>query len=273
MRQLSVSIPPAPPGEAPSSDLGDWLTRDLRAKGSPLPSARPPAPNAEERERAELAGWLARDLKPKHSLHPERSSVLPLAPSPQDSLAPQLLPPGAHPSEAPQALASARELEEDDLAVLPGRRRKSRSGSPRKRVALAVGALLLTCAAALNWRGSGTAANFEGAASAAAPDTAAALPPPPADVPESVAPEPVPAPAPGARRSAASAEEPGLDDPRSFLDGLSVRRYADVPSPTLSRLAREQRRRARERDDAVRSTSSGPAAGSPAPAKASKASK
>ena len=29
-------------------------------------------------------------------------------------------------------------------------------------------------------------------------------------------------------------------------------RYADVPSPTLSRLAREQRRLARERDDAVR---------------------
>jgi hypothetical protein len=41
-------------------------------------------------------------------------------------------------------------------------------------------------------------------------------------------------------------------DPRDSLGGPSVRRYADVPSPTLSRLAREQRRLARERDDAVR---------------------
>jgi hypothetical protein len=41
-------------------------------------------------------------------------------------------------------------------------------------------------------------------------------------------------------------------DPRFSLGGPNVRRYADVPSPTLSRLAREQRRLAREREEAVR---------------------
>jgi hypothetical protein len=130
-------------------------------------------------------------------------------------------------------------------------------------VALAVGAALLVALLALGWRSREAGSNFERAASAAALDTAAALPPPPPDDVPAVEPEPAPAVTHAVGRGAASvADDPGLDDPRSFLDGLSVRRYADVPSRTLSRLAREQRQRARERDDAVRASSA--ASGAPA---------
>ena len=235
-------------------------------------STRPPpsSPSAEERERAALAGWLTRDLTPKHSLRPsvvppEPAAAAPMAsvsvgvvaasltPPPQDSLTPQLLPPGMVPSDAPPA----RELDEDDLSVLPGRRRKAAPGSRRKRAALALAAVLLLVAAALTRRGGGPASNFEGAANAAA-DTSAALPPPPpaeaAPTPDEPAPVMTPAPRRGA--SGATNPDPGPVDPRSFLGGLAVRRYADVPSPTLSRLAREQRARARARDDAVRGSQS-----------------
>jgi len=276
-RQISVSAPPPPAGEGSSSDLGSWLARDLRVKGSPI-SSRPPAPSAEEVERAALAGWLSRDLKPKHSLRPSRvppepSSIAPApaappepngspAPkavlAPKDSLAPQVLPPEARPSATP----AARDLDDDDLAVLPGRRRKAKAGATRRRVALALGAALLVGTLALGWRARGPAANFEGAANAAALDTAAALPPPPPDERAPAEAEPAPAATRAVGRGTASLEEePGLDDPRSFLDGLAVRRYADVPTRTLSRLAREQRERARARDDAVRAT--GAASGAP----------
>jgi hypothetical protein len=257
--------------------LGSWLARDLRVKGSPL-SSHPPAPSAEERARAELVGWLARDLKPKHSLRPSAvppeprvpqpspaplALAVPLAPSDapaaQDSLAPQLLAPEARPSVTPP-----RDLDDDDLAVLPGRRRKAAASAARRRVAWALGAALLLGALVFGWRGRGPAANLEGAANAAALDTAAALPPPPpVDLPPAE-PEPeAPVTRSVGRGSASVEDEPGLDDPRSFLDGLSVRRYADVPSRTLSRLAREQRERARARDDAMRASAgaAAPAAG------------
>jgi hypothetical protein len=51
-----------------------------------------------------------------------------------------------------------------------------------------------------------------------------------------------------------------------------VRRYADVPSPTLSRLAREQRRLAREREEAARNAKPKALESSPA-AKAERSSK
>jgi hypothetical protein len=54
------------------------------------------------------------------------------------------------------------------------------------------------------------------------------------------------------KHAAASADPDELEDPRSFLGGPSVRRYADVPSPTLSRLASEQRKLQRQRDEVVR---------------------
>lgn len=174
------------------------------------------------------------------------------APVPQDSLAPQLLLPEPEPGTTP----AARDLDDDDLSVLPGRRRKAGAGSTRRRAALVLGAALLLGALVLGWRARGPAANFEGAANAAVLDTAAALPPPPPDelAPANV--EPATALTRAVSRGTTSVEEePGLDDPRSFLDGLAVRRYADVPTRTLSRLAREQRERARARDDAVRASS------------------
>jgi hypothetical protein len=97
------------------------------------------------------------------------------------------------------------------------------------------------------------------AASAASPTTgvSAVLPPPPPSEDELLAsPEQPPEPPPVRHQAAASSDEPddALDplDPRNSLGGPSVRRYADVPSTTLSRLAREQRRLARERDEAIR---------------------
>lgn len=276
-RQISVSAPPPPAGDGSSSDLGRWLARDLRVKGSPI-SSRPPAPSAEELARAELVGWLARDLRPKHSLRP--SSVPPEprsfasapavpndVPAPEDSLAPQSLP-EARPSAAP----AARELDDEDLSVLPGRRRRAQAGATRRRTAVALGVALLLGALVLGWRARGPVASFEGSASAAAIDTAA-LPPPP---PDELAPDEVePATAtPAVRRSSSSVEdEPGLDDPRSFLDGLAVRRYADVPTRTLSRLAREQRERARARDDAARASAAAPATSSTSTSAASSSSK
>jgi hypothetical protein len=264
VRQISVSAPPPPAGEGSSSDLGSWLARDLRVKGSPI-SSRPPAPSAEELERAELVGWLARDLKPKHSLRPsfvppEPGSMAPPAVpnevlAPKDSLAPQSLSAEARPSAAP----AARDLDDDDLSVLPGRRRKAAAGSRRRRAALALGVALLLGAVVLGWRARGPAARLEGSASAAALDTAAALPPPPPDELAPAEVEPAAAVTRAVGRGTPSVEdEPGLDDPRSFLDGLAVRRYADVPTRTLSRLAREQRERARARDDAVRSSGAAP---------------
>jgi hypothetical protein len=86
-------------------------------------------------------------------------------------------------------------------------------------------------------------------------DNGVLLPPPPSSDALPAAPEPAAAP-PTARRASAQSSEPEepMDprDPRFMRGGPNVRRYADVPSPTLSRLAREQRRLARERDEAVR---------------------
>jgi hypothetical protein len=256
--------------------LGNWLARDLRVKGSPI-SSRPPAPSAEDLERAELVGWLVRDLKPKHGsrpslVPPEPGSMAPLPPVPDDplpaqgSLAPQVLPPEARPSASP----AGRDLDDDDLSVLPGRRRKGGGRSLRRRAAVALGAALLLGALVLGWRARGPASTFESAANAAALDTAAALPPPPPDelAPAEVEPAKVVMPA-GGRSTAGAEDEPGLDDPRSFLDGLAVRRYADVPTRTLSRLAREQRERARARDDAVRASLGAPAPSAPSTSTAS----
>lgn len=327
-----------PPGSNPpersasdAPDLAGWLTRDLRPKGTPLPSrppTQPPCAGHAASEPAALADWLRRDLKPKNSRPPGASSpgvsspgassppphavahallavsppapVSPFAlaaesfeesyeqssyevaqqipgpiPAPPFALAPiEEEPPqtAAAPSppaaaardpqdqdtDGPQpstALVSVRDLDEDDLAVLPGRR-KTRAPAGRRApwalLALLVGGAVL--GGALLWRrGGSVVSDASGAAVSVPADLGGALlPPPPASAPDLGAPD---APASRYTRGGAAVEgeaEPGLADPRSFLDGPSVRRYADVPSPTLSRLASEQRKRARQRDEAAR---------------------
>jgi hypothetical protein len=146
-------------------------------------------------------------------------------------------------------------LEEDDLSVLPGRRRAA-AGSGRAKLALAllIGLLLVGIGLIVRLE-EGPSGHPEAANEPVGPaDNGVLLPPPPAFVTSQTTAE---ASAPAhVRRGGAQSEEPdGLMDPRDprlSLGGPSVRRYADVPSPTLSRLAREQRRLARERDEALR---------------------
>ncbi len=268
VRQILVSTPPAAPAPSEGPDLGRWLTQELRAKGRPISSSPPSSPSEVGPEaplapvivsdESPLVGWLARDLTPKHSVRPAASLDGP-PPSSPASLPPEAseaAPPAALESEpSPARPPAPPTLEEDDFSVLPGRRRAA--GSGRKKYALALlGLVLLGGALGLglgNGGASGNAAELAGAASAA--DIPAALPPPP---PASGALEPPPEPAPSAPapRTGASREAPDEltdpRDPRFSLGGPNVRRYADVASPTLSRLAREQRRLAREREEAAR---------------------
>jgi hypothetical protein len=276
--------PPEPPPPRPSevevqgpdASLGGWLALDL----TPKHSVRPPlamseevvsedadGPEASSHELAPLpesadraaeaapdltltsAGDFPRAAEPEASTEP----VLGFAaarPSPaQDSLAPLMV--------SPPQTAIAGDLDEDDLSVLPGRRKSKaapKSGSGSKKYALGVLGLLLLTGAFLTQRGrapdgSQTDANHV----ASAPEVAAALPPPPTDVDEPAEPEENPRVPRVAHGKRAGVEEPEeLADPRSFLGGPSVRRYADVASPTLSKLASEQRRLQRQRDEAAR---------------------
>lgn len=284
------SSPSAAPAPSEAEVLASWLARDLTpknslrprgsappsapvsaplsvAQGHPAPSSRPPAANVPPPAPLPLSPF--RDVRdseaplalPQPLPRLEAPPVLPqplprLDATPRveaatlDSLAPQEVPePAALPVVAPAS------LDEDDLAVLPGRRRAA--GSDRKKYAFVLLGVLCFAAAIVVGFNQRAGSDAAGAASLASPtDVGAALPPPPPsadDVP--AAPEPAPE-APRARRAGAPSEEPddGLDplDPRNMIGGPSVRRYADVPSPTLSRLAREQRRLQRERDEAVR---------------------
>jgi hypothetical protein len=264
---------PASGVEPGSHDLGRWLIRDLRAKGSHVPlvdrSSQPPSVSIPILEQAELADWLLRDLRPRsgapHDQRLPRESLLPLSSptelasvavgEPPDSLVPHAL------SEAPLALSGALEpaLEEDDLAVLPSRRGKSRERSRRR--ALVLLAALLGVAGLSLWLRSGGHAEATGDATPAAnaPVAAAPLPPPPPDFSEGTDQElAVPTAAAPARRSGAPVdpgagraeeEEPGLRGRRA---GDAVARFADLPLSTQSKLAREERQKTRARDASAR---------------------
>jgi hypothetical protein len=230
-----------------------------------------------------VAGWLLDGVKPRGSVPPEALSATLLASKwesvvpPRSALAPSgaLLPvealaPAAVPAsealqlapldslvphavtEPPPALALRDpQLDEEDLAVLPSRRGKKRDW--RKLVVLAA---LVSVAAAVLWvsRGSRVEQLADTAATAAPAMMAAPLPPPPPSEAELGAapaePEPSTA-APAAGASAAAvAAEPALDPAPGRRGGRragdAVARFADLPSPTLSRLAREEQQRARK---------------------------
>jgi hypothetical protein len=280
-----LSSPPSSPSAPPPSQaevLAGWLTQDLTPKNSLLPRASVPPSERPMAARSSPVPTPAvsvpaapmpavsfpespfRDVRGSEPPAPLSSPLPPVAvaaaPSAAappvaahvaiDSLAPQVVTPD--PPSLP--VVAPVGLDDDDLAVLPGRRRAE--GSDRKKYAFVLlGALCFAAAIGVGIRqrsGGDTGA----AASLGSPtDVTGALPPPPPSAEELLAtPEP-PAQAPP-RRAKGGSEEPedALDplDPRNALGGPSVRRYADVPSPTLSRLAREQRRLARERDEAKR---------------------
>ena len=250
---LTSTLRPKTPSESGTSDaadFGSWLTADLRIKGAPVESNAPPAEPSPESprtiivpppdvEQAALANWLTVDLRPRHS-------------QPPDSLAPQIMPPSevAVPSEAPVAAA---DLEADDLAVLPGRAGGlGRSGAKHRRRSAALLALLALGLAGVlgvmlrGGRGASSGAEFVSAAGPREP-IGALPPPPPTDLPPVV--EPEIAPTPRRAYNAGAAPELEAEDPLLGPRGRNWARYADLPSPTLSRLAREERELAKQRDD------------------------
>ena len=247
------------PAGARSSELGRWLTHELRAKGAPKPSRPPapivlPSPDASDPAQAEFARWLTSDLRPRGSSVPPQA----LAPQvPPDSLAPQVLP---ELEEA--AITQAPDLDDDDLSVLPGRRKAlAVFGSPRARRSVAALGVALLAVGFFLMRGAdhvpGSAESAAAAEVDGAGNAAVLLPPPPEVVPdESVAEDESPAVASKRRTKwpeAADAVEPAAPaEPPWRLGGPSVARFPDLPSPKLSELAREGQQAAAERDAAVR---------------------
>jgi len=122
---------------------------------------------------------------------------------------------------------------------------------------VAVAALLLGTLSVLFWRGTGS--QVEGAradAAASAPQAAEPLPPPPPAQEDIAAPpeEPEPAPVHPASGAAAPSEPdlPDLPGRAGRRAGDAIARFADLPPPTLSKLAREERQKIREREARVR---------------------
>jgi len=259
-RRSLLSVPPPATGSAPpdtgldaeASDLGRWLALDLRAKGVPSEPPPPELPSVHQKrivdaEQPDNASWRVPALR-------QRGSSLP-----PDSLAPQ---------EVATALASEPvpppDLDDEDLAVLP-----SLAGLPKARqparALMGVGVLLMISLVGGWWWGRGQIVGGEGvdAPSVASPHVlATALPPPPPELLEDEAEPELDPPAAVTTKTAGSeaASESELLQPRDPRGaqgrraGDSVARFPDLPSPTLSRLSKDERQEARSRDDSTRAT-------------------
>jgi hypothetical protein len=238
----SSSLVPKHAAIAP--DFASWLTSDLRVKGTSVPPEAAPALLSEPPraaagpapEQVALARWLTADLRPRGS-------------TPPDSLAPQMVA-----APIPLALVPAADLEAEDLAVLPTRSGTRSRAQARRRAAVAFALLLLGGGVVLFGRaGSHGDVAAEPAAAAAPQGLLTALPPPP---PDSVLPEVAPPPAePVERRRSGPVPEgdaPEASDLAERAGGVSVARFPDLPLPTQSQLARDERERAKARDDAAR---------------------
>jgi hypothetical protein len=253
-------VPPDPGADAEASELGRWLAQDLRTKGVPSEAAIPELPSVHQKriveaEQPDNSSWRVPQLR-------VRGSSLP-----PDSLSPQEISAAVAPEPAPAA-----DLEDEDLAVLP-----SLAGLPKARqpmqALMGVGVLLTLAIGGGWWWGRGQIIDESGdAATVASPHIVAApLPPPPPDVLQEQDPdeqnelEPAQVPPTSVATKASGGEtaldsklpEPGRPEtlgPRGRRSGDSVARFADLPSPTLSRLSKDERQEARSRDDGVRAT-------------------
>jgi hypothetical protein len=212
---------------------------------------------------------LLQDLRPRHSQAPEAA---PHSVSlPPDSLVPHAV------SEVPSAPLPASlppaSLDDEDLAVLPSRRGAGLRTRWRHAVVLAA---LLTLAGALIWVGMAPPAEQaagEVAAAASAPMMAAPLPPPPPPEGMELEAEPLPEAAPAAASRGHASEDdfdPESDErgPRGRRAGDAIARFADLPGATLSRLARDERQKARSRAPRSAKAASSAAKADPGAAKA-----
>ncbi len=285
-RLAAPSVPPESRRSEPAaSDFGRWLASDLtpRRSAAPPDSLAPqllparvdsvlPAPPDSVRvvpiaivpvggtelsvvPPALVTPPISRATRPLPAL--TTAALVPAALVPA-ALAPAALAPVARvPADEASSLVPSRDLEDEDLLVLPSRRGALAKLSPRaRRRSFAVAGALLLAVGLLSMRGRAPS-DAAVTASAAEPfGVLAALPPPPPDdVPLPPQPEPPPSTEARLGARAASDEAPGdvdPEDPRWRLGGPSVKRFADVASPTLSRLAREQLEQARKRDEELR---------------------
>jgi hypothetical protein len=250
---------PLPAPEEP--ELASWLLRDLKPRSS-APPAVPPRTVAPARAQAQLETELGLPEQPATEASRASSAALSLAALPalasESLLPPDSLVPHAV-SEAPRALAAASDLalDADDLAVLPSSRARA-AGRRRWRYAAVLAALLGGLALLLLWRGSGSSVGATRGGEPAPNATLAAAPlppPPPAFVAEEVPDEDPPAPAASSHPTAApTAPEPpdDLSGPHGRRAGDAIARFADLPTPTLSKLARDERQKLRSRDASVR---------------------
>ncbi len=261
---LSSSSIPAPPSAPPTielavderpSDFALWLSSDLRPRGSNPPDS------------------LAPQLLPAHAAPADAVSdgahgdAEALQSEARQSEALQSLPPpiggalgvGAADAEGfefARPSADVVSLDDDDLAVLPMRASRFLAAKRRQRSlgVAALCALIALCSWSFCGVRSASDIDVQAAAAQALPPPPGALPPPPPDfvamqdevmAEDSVAP---------ARSRGVRAEEPEvLDDAEIWRrGGPNVRRFADLPLPTLSKLAREENERLRERDATVR---------------------
>jgi hypothetical protein len=227
-------------------------------------------------EEPALASWLLSGLRPRGSVPPEVAVVpeggMAAAPAaellipveieagaagslpPPDSLMPHAV--SEPPRAAGAALALAADgLDADDLAVLPSR---GRAGGQRRWRHVAVAALLLATLGVLFRRGTGSQVESAHADAAAnAPQAAEPLPPPPPSREDITVPPEEPEPAAPQRHAsgAPASSEPELPDVPGRAGrraGDAIARFADLPPPTLSKLAREERQKIREREARAR---------------------
>jgi hypothetical protein len=260
MRRTLASESPRPGAgrEDTASDFGSWLTRDLRTKGAtPEPAStervKLPASVALNEPGAEFSRWLLADLRPRNS-----------SPPPVDSLAPQTV----HEELGIQSPPPDVALDDQDLAVLPRRRQNLRRyGKHAAALLLLLGSLGLVARFSFGPGGRQQAS----VPAAEAPAMAAAPLPPPAAEAVQVVDEPEPvvpvAQTPGRHSTPVSTSsavpESGLPDslvPRGRRSGSAIARFADLPSPTLSRLAKGEQQDAHQHDAAVRAAAKRPLA-------------
>lgn len=278
-RQILVFTPPSErevdralaeaPAEGRSSELGHWLTHELRVKGAPKPSRPPapivlPAPDALDASQADFGRWLTSELRPRGGSVPPPDALM--APEQPDALAAQVQPDSLAPQVWPELdgprITLVPELDDDDLSVLPARPKAlALFGSPQgRRSVAAVGVVLLAFGFFLMRGAESVPGSAESAAAAEVIGTrtpAVLLPPPPEVLPsepdESAVEEEAPATVgKGGAKWPEPAEARDPATPRYRLGGPSVARFPDLPAPKLSELARDGQQAASERDAAVR---------------------